>query len=280
MTEDLLGKYFVEPISMHTGYNVVNLLVYAVVLLALGFKVVYPYFSKRVEFNWGFLKAVLPFVLLGALLRVFEEPFSNVFLVARSGNPLELGFYFVTPGIWLLVGGIAVLSLAALYKVFHHTPRVLAYYGLLGWALSIPVLLHHLAFFTQPALFAAVFLAASLAFAVFYALAVLAKKGALLSGKLDKAVLFSQCLDAAAPFVGATALGMNATLFTTGAVMGFLSPAALLVVKPLLALVLLSVIRSEAADPNLQGFLKVFIVVVGLATGLHSSFSIALLKPY
>ncbi len=279
MIEEFVNTYFVEPISMHTGYNAVNLLVFAVVLLFVAFKVVYPYFSKRMEFDWAFLRAVFPFVLFGSMLRVFEEPYSNVFLVGRSGNPLELGFYFVTPGIWFLVGGIAIGALFLLSKRFADRRRVLAGFGLTGWVFALPLLLHHLAFFTQPLLFAGVFLTAARVFAACRALTAVAKKQAVLVGRLNQAVLFSQALDAAAPFVGATALGLNATLFTTGAIMGFLSPAALLVVKPLLALALLSVIRSEAKDKNFQGFLKVFIVVVSLATGLHSSFSIALLKP-
>ncbi|MDO8625209.1 MAG: DUF63 family protein, partial [Candidatus Diapherotrites archaeon] len=68
--------------------------------------VVYFLLKKRFSFDAHFLRALLPFAVLGALVRSLTD---KGFL-PYGGAPTEVGYWTHTPGLWLM-GGIAVVLL-------------------------------------------------------------------------------------------------------------------------------------------------------------------------
>src|SRR3989344_2100965 len=93
---DFIQQYFFDPILEYSGYNIVNTLVYGIILLVVAFYLVYPFFNRKgVKFDTKFALAVLAFVLFGSTIRILED----LRIFGRSANPLDPGFYTITPGI-------------------------------------------------------------------------------------------------------------------------------------------------------------------------------------
>ncbi len=97
---DFLYRYYIDSLVTREGYNVVNTITYA--LLFVGFSyITFKLLEKfKIRINREFIFAILPFVLLGVNLRVFED----------AG--ILKGFLFMSPGIWLLFFSIIISALA------------------------------------------------------------------------------------------------------------------------------------------------------------------------
>lgn len=97
---DFLSKFFIDPIYQHSGYNIVNTVVYGILL---GFGII---FSEKVVKRVGlkadrqFLIALLPFILFAAFLRSLVD-----------ANVLPTSFFLITPGIFLTVFFVTAISL-------------------------------------------------------------------------------------------------------------------------------------------------------------------------
>src|SRR3989338_11283949 len=137
---DFFQQYFIDPLIQGTGYNVYNTLVYAVLLIAAVF-VTYKLLKKmKITIDNKFLLGVLPYVILGGLLRALEDASSYgiwlktpliyivIFLVALGGllaskavERISKKSYHLT---WSLIGFVAVL--AGLSQVVVRSPFALA----------------------------------------------------------------------------------------------------------------------------------------------------------
>jgi uncharacterized membrane protein len=97
---DFLRKYFIEPIYTGTGYNVVNTLVYGV-LLGVGILLSYRIIKRlEIRIDGAFLLGLLPFLALGSVLRALED-----------AGILPKSALFITPGIFLTIFVAAFLAL-------------------------------------------------------------------------------------------------------------------------------------------------------------------------
>ncbi|MDO8537760.1 MAG: DUF63 family protein, partial [archaeon] len=170
MAEDFITRFFINPIVNYEGYNPVNTIVYALILLAVAFLFVYPFFNKKgIKFDWQFMKAVFPYIILGSTLRVFEETYSNVFMFARSVNPLELGFYLITPGIYIAIGVFAILALIfSIWAGKKLNKNVLTIFGIIGIIPAIIIVLYQLTKLTHLFEFVAVFVMLAIVLGVLY----------------------------------------------------------------------------------------------------------------
>jgi uncharacterized membrane protein len=74
MIREFIYKYYIDPIQYGQPYNVVDTLTYALILV-IAIYVLYRWLtaSKIVSVDRRFVLATLPFVVLGGLLRVFED---------------------------------------------------------------------------------------------------------------------------------------------------------------------------------------------------------------
>jgi uncharacterized membrane protein len=101
MIPEFLQRYFIDPIYQGTGYNPYNTVVYGL-LLGLGILLLFRLFQRlHLSLDAGFLGSLLPFLVLGSVLRVLED----AALLPRSA-------LFITPGIFLL---IALIYLGGLF---------------------------------------------------------------------------------------------------------------------------------------------------------------------
>src|SRR3989338_1217510 len=139
-------QYFIDPITSGSGYNIYNTLAYAALLIVAVF-VTYKLLKKmKIAIDDRFMLGVLPYVILGGLLRalkdasivssfVFKTPviYIVIFLAALGGLIIskaieilkgkrwpQLGYHVI----WAAIGFVAVL--AGLSQIVVRSPFALA----------------------------------------------------------------------------------------------------------------------------------------------------------
>jgi len=279
MAEGIAGffeEYFISPITAHSGYNPVNTLVYALIAI-----VIYPFLNKRkIKFDINFALAVLPYVILGSTVRIFEEAHSSVFLISRSANPLELGYYFISPGIYVMIGLLTVVSLLISLKIGKKKRNPLSIFRNIGIILAAPVVLYHISHFTHPEAFIGILLTTS----VVTCLVILIYKKAknkLFNEKLNKMTLIGQTLDGAATSVILQFYPVYYEQhFLSNAIIQTFGPFAFLLVKVMVVIVVLYfidyMVSTKGVTKNFAGFIKILIIILGFATGTRDLFSVSM----
>ncbi|MEW6295651.1 MAG: DUF63 family protein [Candidatus Diapherotrites archaeon] len=284
MISDFFQEYFVKPIIDYSGYNLVNTIVYAAILLFVSFKIIFPFFAKRgISFDFNFVKAVFPYIVLGSTLRIFED----LQLITRNPFPWELGYYFVSPGIYIMIGLFTIVALYASIKAGKkNLYKALKIFGAIGLIADIPVVLFllfklkHVQEFIQVLLIVAV---------VVILIKFLSNK---LKTKIFKdnsslMVAAGQAMDGGATFTALTSFStfseqhvvsnflMDAVNNATNST--FFGPFAFLLVKIVIALLIIYFAETEIKDAKLKNFIKVFVIIIGFAPGIRDSFSLGVL---
>lgn len=264
-------EYFVQPIvdSSVPGYNLVNTLTYGIILLTLTFYVIYPQLQKRgFVFDWPFLKMLLPYILFGTSLRVLEDQR----ILLRSANPLEPGFYILTPGIWILTFVLVIIGIV-LGKKFgkQNKEREQKITMIFGLILALPIFLFNL--FNGEELAGAlgiIALTALVCGAIFF----LAKKFSwrFLENPLAKTAFLGQVLDTSATFIALEFFGCGEQHVIPRLLFGAFGNLSFFFVKIPLVLLVLYWLHKEYthgkdADAKLLGFILIFVSILGLATG-------------
>jgi uncharacterized membrane protein len=273
-----IKKYFFDPIEEYSGYNPVNTVVYGIILLAVSFYLIYPFFKRRgIKFDWDFFKAVFPFILFGSTFRVFEEKTSAVFFFERSSNPLSFGYYVVSPGIYIAVGLLTIFLLVASIKIGKRLNKSpLKIFKLFGWLLALPIVFFHILHLTHPIEF--LFVLATV-IAIILALIVVFKflNLRLLKDKLNIATLASQTTDGIATFTALTFFkSYSEQHVLSNLIIQNFSPAAFVLVKIALVLLIIYFVDKEVEDQTLKNFIKIFIIILGFAPGIRDTFSLGL----
>lgn len=193
---DFFRRFFIDPIYQGTGYNVVNTVVYG---LLLGFGII---FSERVVRGVGvkvdgrFLSGFLPFILLASILRSLVD-----------ANLLPRSFFLITPGIFLTILASSIISLGIGLSIQKRTGtgyhKVMAAVGMAALLYPAGVLLGNILTFTPLFYILAVFLASSLAVVT----AIRKLKIMAFQGGWIFAVFLAHLLDASATFVGVEYFG-------------------------------------------------------------------------
>jgi len=260
-----LETYFCNPIMQSQGYNLVNTLVFAAIALVLAFFVIFPYFKRKgVKFDFKFALAVLGFVLLGSSARLIED----LRLVARTCNPAEVGFWLVTPGIYIAVGLFAIFSLVlAVWVEKKFKIDKLKFFGVLGFLAALPFVVFDFLSYKQFYGFGLVLFFLVLFFAiVFYILKFLKIK--VLNSSFNKLAFAGQLLDGTASFVAIGFFGYWEQHPVSAGILS-ISPILFPIVKVLVILAILYYTDRELKDENLKGFVKVLVMIFGFAPGLR-----------
>lgn len=115
---DLIISNIVGPMINQTGYNLFNTLAIGFVVLFFYF-LAYKFLKKIIKIDKNFLITTIYFTIIGAFLRILEEDYV-IFggIIKRSINPLELGFYFYTPGLLILLVVIYVIFFSISYLIY------------------------------------------------------------------------------------------------------------------------------------------------------------------
>jgi len=86
-----LETYFVDPIVYNTGYNIVNTLAFAVILIIAVFGVFHLLKKMKIKIDRNFLFGVIPFVAMGGIMRAWED-----LLEATNSIPAVFSAFSIT----------------------------------------------------------------------------------------------------------------------------------------------------------------------------------------
>ena len=255
-------EFFIRPVIEHTGYNMVNTIVYAIVLIAAIFTVYKILVKTRIKTDKRLWQDMLPFVFLGGTLRALQD--INFFGFLGAYHTL-----FVTPMIYIMVFSAAFAALLVsryLWKGF------IRYFGIsLAIAFIIPVLMNVR---NTGSLFI-ILVIAGLSYAVIYFISGRLKIGII--GSLDSFnshVVAAHLLDASAAFVAVSVVGgyeesgVFTSFFFSWVPGWFFIP-----IKAFIVLLALHFIGKETKS-EMKWILKFAVLVLGMGPALHDTLSV------
>ncbi len=260
---DFIYRYYVEPILYDTGYNPINTLTWAILLII--FIILLFRLLKRldIKIDEQFIFANLPYVVGGGLLRVVEDseilapPFKYILI-----TPLIYFFVFFV--------AISVLLLSAYLRKYGVKYHIIYSLGGLVFSFLVLLLLFLNDTVENPAVLPAVI---SLAiFGTFVVYPILKKIS--IASTLNITVIFAHMFDASATFIGIDFFNywekhvlpsFFINLTGTAAVM---YPLKIVVFIPLLYLLDRGMEESEI---ELTNFIKFALITIGLAPGIRDA---------
>jgi len=270
MSQDFIFENFCRPIidSSVQGYNFVNTSVYAIILFAVIVYFLYPFLNKRgIQFNFKFMLALIPFVIFGATFRVLTD--QGFF--QKTCNPLEFGFWTFTPGIWFLTAAIVLIGIIVAQK-YSKEEDFYRNFGIIGSVFALPVVLFLFSIFKVWDGFGLVILiAAALTIATKYVVEL--KYKGFFDNKLNLLVVGGQVLDGAATFVATDIFACGEQHPLSAGILN-VHPALFILVKIVLALLIIYYVEQDVKDKNFSGFIKVAVIILGLATGTRDLFTL------
>ncbi len=283
----IIYDYFVKPIiSPETqGYNIVNTAVY-MVLLVVACAIIYLALRKRITFDKKFFVALVPYIFFGISMRVIMHQIEAGVLVLdgiiKTANPLELGFWFFTPGIWIITFVLVIIGLL-IAGVLHK--KEISHKRLLGFGIIVAItpLLFNLSRFSN---WGAVILTTIAILLVCYGLCAAINKFTkykILKDNLNIFVVLGQGIDGIASSIAITYFSFSEQHVVSNALLN-ISPLLFISAKLILAMLICwslddylnGEIKKHKALPklnekrNVVGFVKVILAILGFATGLAS----------
>jgi uncharacterized membrane protein len=283
---DFLTEYFIRPMTDPSvqGYNIVNTIV-LIIILIIACGAIYFILNKKTKFNYDFMLAMIPYVLFGISMRVIMHQIEAGLLflpgIIKTANPLELGFYFFTPGIWILTFILVIIGLltSEIHKELK-TKRLL-YFGII--VAIIPTLFNFLQFNNWP-IFLFSFI---LILIVSYGLCYLVNKYTkykILNDKLNFLIVLGQGFDGIASAVAIAFFNFSEQHVFSKMLMD-IHPGLFILIKISLAILICYSLDDYAKEQkendknktNLINFIKIIIAILGLATGLASLFKLGII---
>jgi uncharacterized membrane protein len=262
----VIQEYFVNPILQNGWFNPVNTAVYSI-LLIIGVWLVYRMLARmKVQIDMKFALAILPFIFWGSSTRVLHDA-AVAEALPSALNAFYIMPFFPTPGSYLITFGLALAVLLASLLVQRHlrfpywkamlsagTVLCIANIIMIPWVTVIP--------------FALIIGLTAIWTALFYPPVRLMPQRFSLP---NLGILSSHFLDASATFIALSMFGYveqhvlpRMLIFDWGPISMFVLKAA--VVVPVLLLI---DHYTKEEDRNFRNFLKIVILILGLAPGLR-----------
>ena len=267
--EHILNNLFLN------GYNLINTTLYTFVVFISAIIFYKVLKHLKIEINRKFIYSVLSFVFLGSLLRILEQEYTGVWLIKHSNSPLELGFYFHTPGWLLLIAFIFLISFFFSILLFKER-----YYRLLiplGLLFSFPLLIYQLIHISH----LSVLLFCVITILFFYFLILEATKifnRNFFQPLENKLILLSQLIDSFATFFGIYFFkNILYEQHPVSRALILISPILFPIVKVLLSILFIVVIDKTIEDKQERTYIKLIIIVLGFLTGVRDILTISLL---
>ncbi|MFH0987007.1 MAG: DUF63 family protein [Candidatus Micrarchaeota archaeon] len=251
-------QYYIEPITTGSGYNPVNTVTYAILLLVGIWAVMKLLKKMKIQLTPGLWRGLIPYVLLGGMFRACED--ANLLSVFG-----DLHFLFITPMIYLFIFAMAISTVA----FSHYTKRDIV--GKTGWAVvAVLALLIAINAKNWPGFAMIVGLGLGI-FATVYLIAKQLKQKWLTSGYNSLPVLahtFDACSSVISIMVigGYTEQHVVPNLIFSSIPFYFFIP-----LKVALSLLAVYVIQKEVEDPRWRWMLMLAVFVLGMGPGTRNT---------
>lgn len=286
---DFIQDYFISPIIEHTGYNIVNTSIYAIIAIIAAF-FIYKKFKKY--FTMQLIVYTIPFILLGSTVRVITDateagidwssyPFYWLFGPVIKSGFYNYGFLTATPGIYIIIGLITLISLYISIKL--EKPKLYPAIGLILWIPHFIILLSMI----KDAFYLILILTLSI---LLILISHFIMKRFKINGSLPRVALAAHTLDGVSSFVAIEVFNRispeciqnGICYFGQHVVERFFSElmvygtALYLMVKILFVMFASAIIEKEADNENEKYFLYLLIIIFGLAPGIRNMLRITL----
>ncbi|MBI3190160.1 DUF63 family protein [archaeon] len=256
-----LEDYFIRPVLDHTGYNLVNTIVYAAVLVIVLFAVYKILVKMNIKFDTSLWLDLLPFVFLGGALRALQD--INFFGFLGVYHAL-----FVTPMIYII---IFLLAFAGIMVSKYIWKNFIRYFGI-GLAITAAMLV--LVNARNPMALVLIISVAAISYAALHFVLKYSKVG--IMGKwssCNSQIISAHLLDASAAFVAVSVLGgyKESSVFTSFL---FSQIGGWIFIPVKIAVVLLALYFLDKDNKDdMAWLLKFAVLVLGLGPGIHDTFS-------
>ena len=285
---DFFQTYYIDPIIYNTGYNIVNTVTYAIILVAAVILTFRMLKKLGVAIDRNFFFGIMPFIALGSVLRGWEDlleatkasaafldsPLRAFILVDAQGVPRNL--LLVSPIMYITVFAIALsslllaLALQKLRKIDYHKTWFST--GII----IIAVALSQLKFTDFFAMSMMLSIAAVWAMA-FFAVKKLGIKNRIhtierLFTKENQFILSIHMFAASTTFVALQFYPYFEQHVLPGFLISIFGPAAMFVLKLIVVSLVLFYIDKDFSkkDAQKKNFIKIAIVILGLGPGLRN----------
>lgn len=264
---EFLNTYFFLPLG--SSYNLINSAVYAISLFVAIYLLSQVLPLLKVEVDEKFIIALLPFILLGSCLRVFQDAqiVNSVLLVSPLIYLLVFAYTFVCLLLSLLIAKKTGIAYNSPLFVFGIVPAAYFASQLVLRIINLESILLTLAFAAA---------ACFVSFVVFYGLNRVAKFDKF---RLNLGVVFSQMLDVSATYVGVTYYGYGEQHFLVRLVADVFGSVLIFYLIDFIGVVLILLVleRVLRKEQEVLGLFKLTLVVLGLAPALRDILRVALL---
>ncbi|MEM5871831.1 MAG: DUF63 family protein [Candidatus Aenigmatarchaeota archaeon] len=268
---DFINEYFVEPILANGWFNPVNSIVYGLILVIAVYFVYKMLKKMRIKIDRYFAFALLPFIFWGAVTRVLHDAAYYGVLKGRLGEFFSLPI-FPTPGSYFITFSLALLILFLSLLIQKYTKFVY-------WKTMIfmGVLLDIINVFLLPRIdFFPMFIILSIALLwtlLFFLLYKFSQKTKYFIKNIFSAenscLLSAHMLDASATFVALSFFGYAEQHPLPRFLIELTNPAVMFLLKLIVLLPVLYLIDRYSEEGDFKNFLKIVILILGLAPGLR-----------
>lgn len=279
---EFFNQYFVNPVLNPEiqGYNLVNTTTY-IAVFGIACAAIYLIFRKKIKFSTKFFAAMLPYIVFGISMRVIMHQIEAGMLVldgiTKTANPLELGFWFFTPGIWLLTFALVLIGLGigTVWKKLNE--KMVFVFGAVVCA--APLLFNVSRFDNWPPFIGT---SGTIIVATYGVCAAINRftKYKILSDKMNLFIVGGQAIDGIASTVAITFFNFSEQHFVSNAIIG-ISPVLFVAIKLAIAVLICwsldDYLKENEKKKNAVGFVKVVIAIIGFATGLASLFKLGII---
>jgi len=256
---EFIQKYYIDSIVFKQGYNPVNTLTWAIILV-IAVLIVYRMLRRYgIEFDEKFAAGNIPYVILGASVRVVED--------AEFLTP-PISYLFMTPFIYFTIFTVALPTLIISIKL--RGDRYWVHYGSLGLVLSFATLillflnLEPINWWVLP-----LTIAAATFMTVLYTL-LASRFYTHMNNLLSRSVFFSHMVDGFATFMGIQYLGYWELHVLPRFLIESFGPWIMVPAKIVVFVVILYIIDSSEEE-DMKDFIKFVLIVLGLAPGLRDA---------
>ena len=300
-----IEENFVQPIIQNGWFNPYNTLVYGAILI-IGVVLVYKLLERlQIPIDRKFLLALIPFIAWAPVTRSLRDfVFGSIPVAVKSAPqfttdlsynlgavynqtsahlsttlpiPVVSDIYsnivawFVTPGSYLITTLIAFVVLMVSYGIqrktkvpYWKTMFIIGLAILIGGILTLPIKsLYPLALILTTTVVLT---------AAFYGVSWLVRNKPKLKQVFNyqsSGILGAHFLDASATFWALSSYGFVEQHVVPRLLFGFLGPASFFVLKAVVVLSVLWVFNTQIENKRLRNFLKVAVIILGLAPGLR-----------
>jgi uncharacterized membrane protein len=270
--QDFVYKYYIIPIITDVGYNPVNTITWAIILGICIFGVLKLLEKIKVEADWEFIKVIIPYVVAGSILRVFED--ADMFV-----PPIQ--YLFITPPIYILMFVITVSLLFLSIKlrdlgVVDDWKKAFGAAGILWAVINFGILLLKENIVNPAAL---VFIPA-LAIGITALIYLIAKKtgNTMFTQRINVSILLVHMLDASSTFYGVDFLHyiekhvVPTFMIDLAGTASIMLPLKLLIFIPVIY-ILDTRFEEDEESRKLKDLMKLTIIVLGLAPATRNTIS-------